>query len=445
MSAHVEVLSTDLRRAKVKVTPGTYLIDILSEACEKLKLSSDKYLLKYKNKNVDLTGTYRTSGLSPGAKLDLVMKSTSPSVVNVGLAVAGRAASMPQLTKQLRSDMTLWQMLRQFEDLEKGLDLTARGKPGAATSNGQLYWEEPVLNIMGKEYASLSDLQKTLSQCGINGGNMRIRVDFRTSSKTLYDAMKDISEYLKEVEPEKATEAAPAATAPAPVSTEQENVPAKAPEQSAPLPEAMDVDTAEQTLPESSTSEKPADPLQPAGVFSAPASSTPAAARTLEDDSVYEPTIAHAQLRQTQLQERSHNTRLKSDAELRIEAAEKAARLAKVTEILIKVRFPDQTVAQWRVGPDTDGAFLYQAIRGIMANADAPFKLIEPGPAGATIRDDTKKLVKGYGLTTSTLLNLVWEDGASAAVRKAAFLKSSVASQAKDIAIPKIPQGEAED
>ncbi len=46
MSAHVEVLSTDLRRAKVKVTPGTYMIDVLNEACAKLKLSSDKFLLK---------------------------------------------------------------------------------------------------------------------------------------------------------------------------------------------------------------------------------------------------------------------------------------------------------------------------------------------------------------------------------------------------------------
>lgn len=46
MSAHVEVVSTDLRRVKVKVTPGTYLIDVLGEACQKFNLSSDKYLLK---------------------------------------------------------------------------------------------------------------------------------------------------------------------------------------------------------------------------------------------------------------------------------------------------------------------------------------------------------------------------------------------------------------
>jgi tether containing UBX domain for GLUT4 len=47
MSAHVEVISTDFRRVKVKVSPGTYLIDVLREACTKLNLTSDKYLLRY--------------------------------------------------------------------------------------------------------------------------------------------------------------------------------------------------------------------------------------------------------------------------------------------------------------------------------------------------------------------------------------------------------------
>jgi tether containing UBX domain for GLUT4 len=46
MSAHVEVIATDLRRTKIKVTPGTYLVDVLRDACQKLNLSSDKYLLK---------------------------------------------------------------------------------------------------------------------------------------------------------------------------------------------------------------------------------------------------------------------------------------------------------------------------------------------------------------------------------------------------------------
>jgi tether containing UBX domain for GLUT4 len=46
MASHVVVIATDLRRVTVKVTPGTYLTDVLQEACKKLNLPSDKYLMK---------------------------------------------------------------------------------------------------------------------------------------------------------------------------------------------------------------------------------------------------------------------------------------------------------------------------------------------------------------------------------------------------------------
>ena len=38
---------TDLRRTTVKVSPGTYLTDVLDKACAHFKLSSTKYTLKY--------------------------------------------------------------------------------------------------------------------------------------------------------------------------------------------------------------------------------------------------------------------------------------------------------------------------------------------------------------------------------------------------------------
>jgi tether containing UBX domain for GLUT4 len=47
MASHVTVIATDLRRATVKVTPATYMTDVLQEACKKLNLTSDRYLLKY--------------------------------------------------------------------------------------------------------------------------------------------------------------------------------------------------------------------------------------------------------------------------------------------------------------------------------------------------------------------------------------------------------------
>jgi len=42
----VTVVGADARRATVKVTPNTYMLDVLEEACRKLKTSSDNFSLK---------------------------------------------------------------------------------------------------------------------------------------------------------------------------------------------------------------------------------------------------------------------------------------------------------------------------------------------------------------------------------------------------------------
>ncbi|KAK4105838.1 hypothetical protein N658DRAFT_556226 [Parathielavia hyrcaniae] len=456
MAAHVEVVSTDLRRVKVKVTPGTYLVDVLGEACKKLNLTSDKYELKHKQKLVDLSGPYRTSGLGPGAKLELVQRSKSASVVSIALDVNGQ-----RYTKKLPSDMSLWKVMRQFESAEKGLNITGRGVP-VGTNSGQLYHEAPVVNIMGREYSAMADLQKTLSQCGISSGSIVLRVTFRLSERTLYDAMQEISHYLNDIQPEqsKGEEKAEPLTAPAIEEPKTEDAtPMEEPPESGVAAPGVTEEAAPSVPAETNTAgepmqvdgppaEKPtlADPLQPTGVFTAPSSSTPAAAHIREDDSVYEPTIAHAQLRQQQLLHRSQNTRLKSDAELAAEAAEEAARLAKVTRVEVKVRFPDQTSAVWTVTPDSSAAFLYHAIHSIMAHPAQPFKLILPGnPKTVIVEDDKKKLIAGYRLKGRELLNLLWDDEVPAAARKAPFLKGSVASQAREVVVPAVPQSGTED
>jgi hypothetical protein len=46
MSSHVVVIATNARRATVKVTPSTYLSDVLAEACQKLGFNASQYGLK---------------------------------------------------------------------------------------------------------------------------------------------------------------------------------------------------------------------------------------------------------------------------------------------------------------------------------------------------------------------------------------------------------------
>ncbi|AEO70342.1 0182d9cc-a3b3-4476-999f-2263c503204e [Thermothielavioides terrestris] len=451
MAAHVEVVSTDLRRVKVKVTPGTHLVDVLGEACKKLNLKSDKYELKHKQKLVDLTGPFRTSGLGPGAKLELVHKSKSASVVSIALDINGR-----RYTKKLPSDMTLWKVMRQFESTETGLNITGRAVP-VGTNTGQLYYEAPVVNIMGREYSAMEDLQKTLSQCGISSGSIALRVSFRLSERTLSDAMQEISKYLTDVEPEQPRPERNEESAVAPALAAEEQKTEDVSMDETPAPEAIPQPGAEAAVPAppkdagtaaptdvDGPAAPTADPLQPTGVFSAPTSSTPAAARSHEDDSVYEPTIAHAQLRQQHLQQQSQNTRLKSDAELAAEAAEEAAKLAAITKVEVKIRFPDQTSAVWTVTPDQTGAFLYQAVRGVMAHPAQPFKLILPGPK-TVIREDDRKLIAGYRLKGREMLHLLWDDSVAAAARREPFLKGSVASRAREVVVPEIPQGSTDE
>ncbi|KAF5623200.1 UBX domain protein [Fusarium sp. NRRL 52700] len=466
MATNVVVIATDLRRATIKVNPGTYLIDVLEEACRRLNLSSDKYLVKYRQKTVDLSVPFRTSGLSPGAKLELVQKSKTPSAIQVALQVPqpeGREIPGGRLIQKFPSDLTIWKVLRQFESGEasngRNINITGRGiaqmSGDTGSGSGQLYYETPVLNIMGRELSTFVDFQKTLSQLGYNSGSVLIRLDYRKTDKTLYDAMTEIGQFFKDTEDEDLKAESPAAKVeiaaeqgarkpeeqvqretqdsemtdnqveqtrgPAPV--QQETGPKSANEDN------MDIDSCQ-----------PGNPLAPINVFLAPSGSTPAAALAPATDADFAPTIAHAQLHQARLQGNSRNKRLLSDHELEEKAAAETARINAIKSVLVKVRFPDNTSSDWEVSPSHSGHFLYDAVRHVMAHNNHPFHLVLPGTK-IVIKDDpspSNGLMQAYKLSGRTLINLVWDDAVPSAVRKEPFLKANIAQKGQQIKVPEI-------
>ncbi|EON96880.1 putative ubx domain-containing protein [Phaeoacremonium minimum UCRPA7] len=465
MASHVVVIATDFRRANVKVGPGSYLIDVLEEACKKLNLTSDKYLLKHNKKQIDLTLPFRSAGLPGGAKLELVVKSNTPSAVSVALRLPeSEAKRVPngRLSDKFRSDTTLWKMLRHFENTSAAggqpLNFTQRGVPqtsnGVQAGSGQLYYECPAIVIMGREISSLPDFQKTLSQLGVNSGSVLMQLAFKKTDKTLDDTMKEIELFFKDAdagvvkkeEPQTVpaaseSEAASSVETPAGATTESNAVsdpvdPQEASERSTepPAPEPMDVD-----------SQVPADPLQPVNVYSAPSGSSTIPIE--EPDSVYVPTIAHAQLHQQRLQASGQNKRLLSDRELQERAAAQEAKLAAIKSVDVKGRFPDQTSVEWRFGPDATGATLHKAVRLVMANETAKIKLVLPGGKGYIQDEDgpQHRLIKSYQLEGRVLVNVVWDDSVPQDVKKQPFLKGSVASEAKEYKPPPVPQGEEEE
>ena len=112
------------------------------------------------------------------------------------------------MTDKFASSTSLWQILRSFESANAGglnsqKNFTGRGVPSMVSGNsgaGRLYYEEPVLRIMGREYSSLTDLQKSLGQLGFNGGSVLLHLNFRASEVPLEQAQEKIEDYFRSLE-----------------------------------------------------------------------------------------------------------------------------------------------------------------------------------------------------------------------------------------------------
>ncbi|KAK8873929.1 GLUT4 regulating protein TUG-domain-containing protein [Apiospora arundinis] len=468
MAAHVKVVSTDLRQATIKVNPGTYLQDIVNQACDKFGKTSGTYLLKHKEKQLDLSNTFRNSGLVSGAKLELIVGSKTPSAISIALYLPERErklaglADTERLFEKLASDVTIWKVLRHFEShvlKGKAVNITGRGEPkitnGRSQGGGQLYYETPVLQIEQRSLSTFVDFQKTLGQLGYNSGSVAMRLSFQKTDRTFADAMADISRYFEEEEQamkeatkdevkEKPAEASGSVADIPAADHQQDGTPTSVAEaQSDSQGDGRDT-TNREGADKMDVDTTPSDPLQPISVFSAPSSDTPHAARTTEPDDIYIPGIQHAQLHQQRLKNAGQNKRLLSDQELAEEAAERQAKLAAVKEVKVRVRFPDTTQAVWNIHPDNTGEFLYKAVRGVMASPSAKFELAPAGVHTVPIRDDGTKLIAGYKLVGNTVIILRWHDSVSNTIRTAPFLKEKASLLAQEVEIPEIPQVEEE-
>jgi tether containing UBX domain for GLUT4 len=429
--------------------------------------------IRNNNKLVDLSRTFRQTGLSSGAKLELVVASRSPSVVSVALQLPeSETKDVPggRLTDKFPSNTTLWMILRKFESkgtmnfnfTGRGVAQTVSGESGA----GRIYYETPVLNIMGRELSSFTELQKTLAQLGLNSGSCLIRLIFRKTETPLEEAMGEIGQYFKSMEKPAAAGAHSGTTADAESIPEGAAGPvtdAVAGEINPDTSTAMSIDPPESSASSdnAATALTPATPSEaslpdevvvgpnqrPISVFAAPSSQTPKAALNPFNEADYEPTVAHAKLHQLNLQAKSQNKRLLSDAELLLQAEEKAAQQAAIREVSIKVRFPDQLTVVSSFTAFDNSTTLYEFVRGVIAAEDQPFSLVWMSPKGPqTIPNNTNvRLIKDLGFAGRMLINFNWDDGASTEARSRTTLKGEYVSKAKELQVQEVAAAQAQE
>eukprot|EP00762_Andalucia_godoyi_P001050 ANDGO_01943.mRNA.1 Plant UBX domain-containing protein 2 len=99
------------RHETFKVTPSTVLSQILDDFCVKNSLDSATMGLRYKQKDLELSTNIRISGLPPGAKIDVVRKSSAELSLDGEVKVAIQTPSGERVSCTVSSRGSLWDTL----------------------------------------------------------------------------------------------------------------------------------------------------------------------------------------------------------------------------------------------------------------------------------------------------------------------------------------------
>lgn len=396
------------------------------------------------------------------------------------------------------SNTSLWLVLRKFEEGVAGasssrpkLNLTQRGVPSTDSGAGRLNYEQPCLNIMGRELSSFTDLQKTLAQLGYNSGSVLLRLSFKQDGTPMDEAMAQISNFFNSILPATASsQQANAASSGAHADVEMTSVPDASadnaaipqegqagPEPSedvvmtpAPPADEFPVQTSADdvlasssiTAPPSTESQSPSlqkdgpsssgptteptatssttQPQQPKiKVYSAPSGNTPHAALQSYNPSDFSPSIEHAHAHQAVLNRLAQNKRLQSDRELESAASTKKQTLASIKSVTIRVRFPDTMVVEADYTNQDTVADLYAKIKTMMNKPERRFELKYQGN---NIKMETldpasnARLITDLGFVGKVLVTMLWHDSVDAADRKEPVLNEEFRAQATEMSIP---------
>lgn len=477
MSSHVVVVDKTARRFTFKVSPETVLSEVFQQACKKAGVDTSLHGLKHGNKTLDLSLPFRFTKLSPGAKLELVQlpkaRSSAPASVTVALQMMD-SSNNSRVTEKFPNTASIWSILRSFEQQSRslgvgGINITEQAVVPTNESGGssRLFYAMPVVQIVNRELATLEDLQKTLQEMGFNSGTALLRLKLRPTEIPLEEALERISEITPAVTPLPATpaELAPILSSPPPPPRQSTSVMEGEPSSSGDSGNReMDIDlvssierappvvptqptvstqspllTGMTQLPRFSTALKPPrNPSQPRAVtVFAPAQGTiPEAAKLQFDDSEYDLTVAQARKIQANLVASGRPQRLLSEVELAEKERERIEKREKVSEIEIRVRFPDHMIIQTTFQGVDKAEDLYSFVQSTLRYPEEPFYLYIAPPV-KRISPQAGRLSLDLQFTHRTLVNFSWEQAVSGKAMAEPALNDNYLAQAKAIKVDK--------
>jgi tether containing UBX domain for GLUT4 len=173
----------NFKSVNVAVTPSTPLAQVLAEFCSKNSLNADDWTLTSKGKELDLSLTFRLSGLVSNGKLELKRRQVSVTTSQVTIALqlpeGGRVQGV------FNPQTSLWAIITHYEQNLKQ-NFTKNEGPVEGSKDKTPVYKQPVINFTNREIATNRELRATTLQAlGLTKGSGLLRFFFRPSNKSL--------------------------------------------------------------------------------------------------------------------------------------------------------------------------------------------------------------------------------------------------------------------
>ena len=183
MSTTINLLCPNSRRIQIKVQPNTKILDIIEEACKKQGFDSNEYCLIHQKKTLDITLSFRLSGIPNNGHLELRKLETGPRIFNDVTIVLQLDDGSRLSAKSFPPNSTyLEDILNAYKDESDLLHVAFNEQLALETET------YPVFNYLNEQIIGLKQFkQTTLKDLGLINGRVIVRFGYKSIDRETYE------------------------------------------------------------------------------------------------------------------------------------------------------------------------------------------------------------------------------------------------------------------
>lgn len=173
------------QKFQVSMTPAKTLAQALAEYCSKFDLDASEHTLVHNKKVLDLSLSWRLSGISANANLEVKKAASSSKAGDEATVATIQVAVTLESGRHIMSfpsSTSIWNILKSVETDKKIELLTTTTVKKGKDGHKHNFYNQPIVNFMSTDLSTNTDLRKTtLAGLGVKSGSAVLRVRFKVT------------------------------------------------------------------------------------------------------------------------------------------------------------------------------------------------------------------------------------------------------------------------